>query len=82
MKINIQNNNKLDAVVVKWSKMNILYIYTCTNLAQILAFYLYIKMATYKPTKQYATKKQKKMSNDFSAFFNMPFTDHISGLSQ
>jgi len=39
--------------------MHILVIYTCTNLAQILTFCLYIKMTTYKHTKQNTTKLKK-----------------------
>jgi hypothetical protein len=81
IKINTQMNNNWMQSIVKWSKMNILFIYTCTNLAQILTFCLYIKMATYKCTKQTATQL-KQYSPDFSTFFHMPFKDHISDLSQ
>jgi len=47
--------------VMEWSKMNILFIYTCTNFAQILTYRLYIKMATYKRAKQNATKFKKNI---------------------
>jgi hypothetical protein len=59
MKINTQMNNNWIQSAVERSKMNILFIYTCTNFAQILTFCLYIKMATYKHTEQNATKLKK-----------------------
>ena len=69
---------------MEWSKMNVLFIYTCTNFAQILTFCLYIKIGnlqTYK-AKCYKIKKQKALSNDSSTLFHMPFKDHIPDLSQ
>lgn len=72
-------------MVMEWSKMNSLFIYNCTNFAQILTYRLYIKMATYKHAKQNSTKFKKKkniLSHDSSTLFHMPFKDHIPDSSQ